>query len=301
MRSEAVTIPSVHQLLTPDTKPHIVDTAMSLPVQPPSQPSQQPAPEPIAKIEYDRLIAYFDKLVKYSVLAITFILGMAGAFLWKNTDDVKNQAAAAIKATQDGATRAISDIGKSAQDTAKSEAQNAIDAAFEKQNIQKMIETAAQKKVEAAVDAQVQRKLGDKLDAARVLTIKLAQVNSHGAMVLLESRAGLDEFRKDQEDPDPTVKAFAASTLKQIGADYERGLALRTGASEMADPTFLFFPRYQLKDLMGNIQHFQGPHAPEEVAKAFLDMKKRVQWNVPMFDIAAAERWCAAHKPKCEE
>jgi hypothetical protein len=57
---------------------------------------------------------------------------------------------------------------------------------------------------------------------------------------------------------------------------------------------------------MGKIRLFQGPRAPEEIAKAFLDMKRRVQssggqWNVPMFDIAAAERWCATHKPKCEE
>jgi hypothetical protein len=76
--------------LTPDTKPHILDTAMSLPTHSTSQSSQQPASEPIAKIEYDRLVEYFDKLVKYSLLAITIVLGIAGAFLWKSTDDVMN-------------------------------------------------------------------------------------------------------------------------------------------------------------------------------------------------------------------
>jgi hypothetical protein len=60
-----------------------------------------------------------------------------------------------------------------------------------------MIETAARKKVETALDAEVQRKLRDQIDSVRVLTTKIAQVNTHGAMVLQGSREGLDQLRKD--------------------------------------------------------------------------------------------------------
>src|SRR5262245_20089528 len=133
----------------------------------PSQP-QLPLNDP-AKVEYDRLIDYFDKLVKYSLLAIGTIIAIAGAFLWKNTSDVQTQAAASIKATQDSATHEISEIGRVAQATATAEAQKAIDAAFEKQNIQRMIETTAQKKVDTAVEAAVQKNLGARVDAFRNL------------------------------------------------------------------------------------------------------------------------------------
>ena len=272
---------------------------MSLPPQQPAQAPKPPDP-PIpqlsqAQIEYDRLTGYFEKLVKYTYGAILLVLAAAGVFLWRSTDDVKTQATAAIKTIQEKTK-------SEAQDVAKSEAQNAIDRAFEKENIEKMIEAAAQKKVGVALDEEVQRKLRERIDSVRVLTTKIAQVTNHSAMVLQGNRAGLDELRKDQEDSDSTVRAFATSTLKQLGANYERELTLTTPM----DNTFQFFPSYRLRDLMGKIRQFQGAHAPEEIAKAFLDMKRRVQsdglqWDVPTFDIAAAEKWCAVHKPKCDE
>lgn len=123
-----------------------------------SQPAVATSEQP-AKIEYDRFTAYFDKLVKYSLLAITIILSIAAAFLWKNTEDVKNQATASIRATQESATREISEIGKAAQTNAATEAQKAIDAAFEKHNVQQMIERTAKTKVDAAVEEAVEKNL----------------------------------------------------------------------------------------------------------------------------------------------
>jgi hypothetical protein len=248
-------------------------------------------PEPIAKVEYDRLIAYFDKLVKYTLLAITFILGMAGAFLWKNTDDVKTQAAAAIKTTQDGATQAISDIGKSAQATAKVQAQAAIDSAFERQNVQRMVESTAQKKVDAAVDEAVRRNLESRIEAFRALTAKIGEVSSHGAQLRAEFRDGLDGLLKDSKDPD---RAFAHSTLLAIAADYE---------AAMKNNNFSLLPAgLPPKSLMGTIRlDSSGPRAAMRVAEAFVQMQKKVQWDVQTFDIPAAEKWCTQHKPKCEE
>jgi len=57
------------------------------------------------------------------------------------------------------------------------------------------------------------------------------------------------------------------------------------------------------KQLMSIIQNDQdnSQFGAVTLTRAFLDMKKRVGWNVPMFDIPAAEKWCAGHNPKCDE
>lgn len=262
------------------------------------QPPPQSPPESAAKIEYDRLTVYFEKLVKYFVLAIGTIIAIAGAFLWKNTSDVQGQAAASIKATQDAATHEISEIGNAAQVTAKAEAQKAIDAAFEKQNVQRMIENTAQKKVDAAVEVAVQKNLGARIEAFRNLIGEIGEISNHGAQLRLGFRSGLDYLVKAKQSPDPAVRAYASSTLTEIAADYERIATQRVAAFQQ--PYSLAYASTP-KALMEVIRHQPDPLAPEIISSAFLDMKKRVGWDVPMFDISAAERWCAQHKPKCEE
>ncbi len=266
----------------------------------------QPTPEQPAKVEYDRLTAYFDKLVKYSLLAIGTILAIAGAFLWKNTSDVQSQAAASIKATQDSATHEISEIGKAAQATAKDEAQKAIEAAFEKQNVQRMIDNSAQKRVDAAVEIAVQKNLGTRIEAFRNLIGEIGEISNAGAQLRQNFGQGLETLLKKRESHDPTVKAYASSTLTEIAADYESSLT-RFSPLYQNDPNFFFFGAavgnvaITPKLLMEIIRHSTGQFAPQQVAQAFLDMKKRVRWDVQMFDIPAAEKWCTQHKPKCDE
>ena len=251
-------------------------------------------------MEYDRLIAYFDRLLKLTALLFGLVISAAAVFLWKNTDDVKTQAAAAIKATEDNATREISDIGKAAQNTAKSEAQKAIDAAFDKQNVQRMIEGTAQKKVDAAVETAVKRDLGAKVDAFRDFVIEIGEINNHGAQLRLDYRPGLDYLLKAREKPDPTVRAYAGSTLRLIAADYENIVGTNTPL-EAAFFTTTAPAQFSPKDLMRMIRTAQDPHGPMKIAVLFATMKGKVGWDVPMLDLPAAEMWCAAHKPKCDE
>jgi len=269
---------------------------------PPQPPPQSPA-ESAAKIEYDRLTAYFEKLVKYSLLAIGTIIAIAGVFLWKNTSDVQGQAAASIKATQDTATHEISEIANAAQVTAKAEAQKAIEAAFEKQNVQRMIENTAQKKVDAAVEAAVQKNLGARIEAFKSLLNEIGEISNHGAQLRLGFRSGLDYLVKAKQSADSTVRAYASSTLTEIAADYEVLATQRAAAFNPQNKPDFFLLAFAPtpKALMNVIRYQPDPLAPETIASAFLDMKKRVGWDVPMFDITAAEKWCAQHKPKCEE
>jgi citrate lyase gamma subunit len=262
----------------------------------------QPTPEQPAKIEYDRLIAYFDKLVKYSLLAIGTIIAIAGGFLWKNSSDLQSQATASIKATQDSATHEISEIGNAAQNTAKSEAQKAIDTAFDRQNVQRMIESTAQKKVDAAVETAVKKDLGAKIDAFRDFVIEIGEINNHGAQLRLDFRSGLDSLLKARENPDPSVRAYASSTFRLIAADYENAVAnspitpLDAALFTTTAPT-----QFSPKDLMRMIRTAQDPHGPMKIAVLFATMKGKVGWDVPILDLPAAEKWCAAHKPKCDE
>ena len=272
----------------------------------PTPTPPQPSPEPSAKIEYDRLIAYFDRLLKITGSLLALVVVAGSVFLWKSIEDVKTQAADSIKATQSSATHEISSIEKVAQETARSEAQKAIDAAFEKQNVQRMIENTTQRKVDAAVEAAVQKNLGARIQAFRDLIGEIGEISNAGGQLRQNFGQGLQSLLKERESPDPTVRAYATSTLTEIAEDYESSLT-RFNAPYQSDPNFFFFGAavgnvaITPKALMGIIRGSTGQFAPQNIAQAFLDMKKRVHWDVPVFDIPAAEKWCAAHKPKCDE
>jgi citrate lyase gamma subunit len=258
-------------------------------------------PESPAKIEYDRLIDYFDKVLKLTLLGISIIIGAAGLFLWKNTDDVKTQAAASIKATQDSADHEIAEIGKEAQATAKEEAQKAIDAAFEKQNVQRLIEGTVQRKVDVSVDSAVKKDLGAKVDAFRDFVIEIGEINNHGAQLRLDFRSGLDYLLKARQNTDPAIRAYASSTLTLISADYEYAVTRLPIPMEAFLGTTTVPEQFSPKQLMQFIRTTEDPRGPTKIAIAFATMKKKVAWDVSTFDIPGAEKWCTSHKPKCDE
>jgi citrate lyase gamma subunit len=274
---------------------------MSTPALPPSQPTN-PTPTQ-AEIEYHSLKEHFETLVKWSSIAISTLIVVAGALFYNSVEGARKDASQAIQATRESADREIFAIQRSATETAKAEAQKAIDAAFEKQNVQRMIENTTQKKVDAAVEAAVQKNLGARIEAFKSLLNEIGEISNHGAQLRLAFRSGLDYLVKAKQSPDPTVRAYASSTLTEIAADYERTATQRAAAfNPQNKPDFFLLPFAPTpKALMNVIRYTPDALAPDTIASAFLDMKKRVGWDVPMFDITAAEKWCAQHKPKCEE
>jgi citrate lyase gamma subunit len=274
---------------------------MSSPALPPTQQTN-PTPSQ-AELEYRSLREHFERLVRWSSIAISTIVVVAGALLYNSVSDARKDASQAIQASRESADREISTIQKAAVDTAKAEAQKAIDAAFEKQNVQRMIENTAQKKVDAAVEAAVQKNLGARIEAFKSLLNDIGEISNHGAQLRLGFRPGLDYLVKAKQSADSTVRAYASSTLTEIAADYEVAATQRAAAFNPQNKPDFFLLAFAStpKALMNVIRHQPDPLAPEIISSAFLDMKKRVGWDVPMFDISAAERWCAQHKPKCEE
>jgi hypothetical protein len=249
---------------------------------------------------HEKLVGYLKLLMALTYGAIIVVITIAGTFLWKNTSDVRDQALAAIQATKQSASEEISAIGKDASSVASIEARKAIDAALEKQNVHHLIEQTAQEKVGPAVEQQVQKDLSPKIDAFRSLVTEIGEISNHGAQLRLQFRSGLDYLVKEMGNSDPTVRAYARSTALQIGSDYEQKItqfsAGKPDFDPVAGPLGLIETAKTAKGLMGLI-HTGDPCA---VAAAFYDMKKMVAWDVQTFDIPSAEKWCAAHKPRCE-
>jgi len=278
-------------------------------------PSNQPPPQSPsqAEIEYRSLTTYFEKLIQYLKLLVTvtygaifLVLAAAGIFLWKNTSDVRGEASRSIQDTQQSAKREIDDIGKSAATVAQSEARNAIETALDKPNIQRLIEHTTQEKVGRVVEQQVQTSLGPKIDAFKSLITEIGEISNHGAQLRLGFRPGLEYLVKKMDSPEPTIRAYAKSTLIQIGSDYEALLGRNYGIGLPGGPTSAlaaFFSPPSLapktpKELMGTIRSIESMNA---LAATFMDMKKVVAWDVQTFDIPAAEKWCSDHKPKCDQ
>jgi hypothetical protein len=279
---------------------------------PPSNPLPSPQGPSQAEIEYRSLTAYFEKLIQYlkvlvtvTYAAIGVVLALAGGLLWKNTSAVREEASTSIQATRQSATEEIASIGRSASDTAQSEARKAIIAALDKPNLQQLIEHTTQEKVDPVVEQRVQSDLGPKIDAFKSLITEIGEISNHGAQLRLGFRAGLEYLIKKMDSPDPTVRAYAKSTLVQIGSDYEALINRTFGIDFPGGPTTALAayisPPYTPKtpkELMATIRTIE---AMNPLAAAFMDMKKIVAWDVQTFDIPAAEKWCSDHKPKCDQ
>jgi hypothetical protein len=217
---------------------------------------------------------------------------------------VKEQASQAISATQKSATEEITKAGQHASDNATKAAQKAIDEALDKPGVQRLIQHSVEEKVASAVEEQIQRDLSPKIDVFRSLVTEIGEISNRGAQLRLGFRPGLDYLVKKMESGDPAVRAYAKSTLIVIGADYDQKIRQLADTTPNSDPLMaiggigMTGAAKTPKGLMGLIRNVDNPAA---VAAAFFDMKKLTDWNVQTFDIPAAEKWCANHKPKCDE
>jgi hypothetical protein len=279
------------------------EMATAPPITPPLPPAPLPIPTPPSQqqpeIEYRSLTGYFDRLVKYTYGAILLVLAAVSVFLWRNTGDIQDQAARSIKETQQLANAQIASIQKEASTIATSEAQKAVAAALEKQNVQSLIERTAREKVDVAVEQRIQTDLAPKIDAFKKLVTEIGEISNHGTQLRLGFRSGLDYLLKQLDSRDEPVRSYARSTLTLIGLDYEQRIHQFVG--EDGDPIGLAGLTQQTnvnKALMETIRKSTDPMA---VAAAFMAIQKRVDWKVPTFDLPAAEKWCSSHKPQCDQ
>jgi hypothetical protein len=89
--------------------------------------------------------------------------------------------------------------------------------------------------------------------------------------------------------------------LRHPAADHEYAVANNGIPLEAALFTSTVPAQFSPKDLMRMVRGAQDPHGPMKIAVLFAALKGKVGWDVPMLDLPAAEKWCADHKPKCDE
>jgi hypothetical protein len=251
--------------------------------EPPGSPPLGAPPPPTpsaAEIEYSSLTGYFEKVVKYTYGAIAVVIVLAAGLLWKSMSDLKSEAT----------------------DTATREARKAISEALDTPKIQGMIQKAVKEKVGPAVDAELAKTLEARVRALETHIIELGEISNQGARLRIGLRSAIDALVKATNSSDPLLREYAKSTLRQIGADYETSIkqymktqpdtALATAAKTTA-PNQPKTP----KEFMEIIRHSEDVYL---VAAAFHDLTKVVGTQIPAFDVPAAERWCAEHRPKCD-
>lgn len=253
------------------------------------------------QVEYANLTAYFEKLVKYTYGAIVLVLAAAGLLLWRNISDVRNDAGAAIEATKRNAAEEISKTASQTADIARTEAQKRIDEAFERSNVQQLIERTARDKVNTAVDQEIKRNLSARIQVLQDEIAETGEIANAGARLRLEFRPALDTLLKKSDDPNEAIRGYAKSTLLLVGSDYETRLKELVPQENASQLLSVFSdrnpPPATLKEMMDVIHHSQNVKA---VVASFIAMRQLTATQLQIFDIPAAEKWCADHRPKCE-
>src|ERR1700675_515724 len=114
---------------------------------PPNHADEDSGKPSLAEIEYKSLNAYFERILRLTLLAIGFVLALAAALLWRSSSEVMSS----IEATRNEASHEIENVGRQSSEIARTEARKRIDEAFERGNVQQMIERVARERVDTAV------------------------------------------------------------------------------------------------------------------------------------------------------
>ena len=270
----------------------------------PPQPLVAQAPPifpPPSEVEYRHLISYFKWLVGITYAAILILVAVVTYVVGKSVTDVKVESQTAITDTKNSASQKIAQIGADAAAVAKDEAQKTVEKAFEKGNIESLIERAARERVDAAVDREIDKNLGARIEQLQKQMGEIGEVSNEGARLRLDFRSALDALVTKSRSSNRAVSDYAHSTLVLVGSDYEARTATIYGQSNI-DLLFQMrgaaaVPHQTLKELLSVI------HTSQDLALvtvAFMKIKEMTGSQIQVFDIPAAEKWCAEHKPRCE-
>jgi hypothetical protein len=272
----------------------LLSTPATTPRNEKSEENRKPS---LAEIEYKSLNAYFERILKHTLWAIGIVVAVAGALLWKSSSDAKSS----IDATRIEASREIENVGKQSSEIARTEARQRIDEAFEKGNIQQMIDRVARERVDVAVDREIEKNLGAKIRTFQAEMADMGDVSAASSRLRLGFREGLDSLVKQSNSSDETVRRYARASLLIIGSDYETVLKRHFPNLDATQVAAIYFgpqpPPKTLKDFFQAVRHSDNM---DTVVAAFVLMREKTGTKFQMFDIPAVEKWCADNKPKCE-
>jgi hypothetical protein len=244
---------------------------------------------PSAQLEYDRLIAYFSLLIKVTGSVLGVIVIVAGALLYTNLRDAREDA-------RQEATR-----------VATTEAKARVAEAFEEKNINAMILQAAQDKVGTVTDRLIQQQLATRLGPLQQKISVMGQISESDMRMRMGFRGGLDDLtRLMKSTNDADVLKFANTTMTAVAQDYDARMqenASRFGGQALVvlqNLPVLITPDHRPSDLHDVVQIIAQNPELNTVATAFIAFRQLSGENVKMFDSTAITNWCSRNKPKCE-
>jgi hypothetical protein len=264
---------------------------------PPKEASGEPRTLSLAEIEYKSLNSYFERILKLTLLMITVVLAVAGTFLWRSSSDAKSS----IEVTRIEAAREIENVGKQSSEIARTEARQRIDEAFEKENVQQMIERVARERVDTAVDRQIDKNLSARIKGLQDEIAAIGDVAGAASRLRLGFREGWDTLVRQSNNSDESVRRYARASLLMIGADYETVLNKQFGGMTATQlVASLASPKEPPKNPREVLEIIRHSDRMEAVAASFLLLREMTGTKIQVFDIPTAEKWCADNKPKCE-
>ena len=242
------------------------------PVQPP------PAPRSLAEIEYERLTDYGKYLIKITYGSIAVVIAV-GVFVFIGT---------------------MKDFKEDVKQTAKTEAQKAMNDALDKPQLQETINTAVKSKVGPLVDDEIGRTLGTRISDLDVELTDMVDIASRASSLKhnIFDPNSLRFVVNKLDSPRPRVRDLARHVLRETAEEVGTAIKAENGGVDIGKSGYFFTP--------GGAEYsmfvINAPNSGlKNMVMAFHDMKKLTNWNVEVFDVKAANQWCQRNKPKCEK
>jgi hypothetical protein len=200
------------------------------------------------------------------------------------------------------------DAKEEATRVATSESKLAVAQAFDEKNINAMILSAAQQKIETMTDKAIEQQLTTKLRPIQQRILLIGQVSESETRMRLGFRTGYNDLKAFTKVSDPEVARFAKSTLETTGASFDtrfqEGVKLKGGK---ALPTLVGLmsnvgrPQQSLpSNLSMVVQLIREDSDLNLVAAAFLAFRELTGSEIKMFNFDGVNTWCSENQPKCQ-
>jgi hypothetical protein len=256
---------------------------------------------------YENMISFHKWIVTMTLGALTLIISVALGVFWKDMSQVRSEAAAAVGAARDSATREISTVREEAANIALTEAQKRVDEAFKTTNVVSMVEAAAKRQVGPVIERQVNAEVDRVMTSLQGDISTMGQLVDIGMKMRVGLRDGLEGLAAQvKTSASENIRLRAKSLLDSITADYEKvelGI-LRDRKIQHALDALDLWGLGELKNqpslVSGLVAVIHQDSRLDRVAFAFLALREASGHQFKMFDFEDVDRWCEMNKPRCE-
>jgi hypothetical protein len=181
-----------------------------------------------AELHYRELMAFFKNLVWLTGGALAVLLTVAGWLGVKSLRQVSEEAKASVEATKESATNEIDKIREQSGRLAIDEARLRIESAFKDTNISAMIQIAAERQVNEAVQRDIQQSVDQAAMRIQDEIDTLGRISDAGAKIRINMASGIQDMRALMKSTTNTAALeMATNIMRSIGSDYERSLLFR--------------------------------------------------------------------------